>query len=205
MTHLPLTMIRKYVKAFAIPVKKSEEEEILSILSSHLEAVIYNVTGIAMAIALVNQSFVVDPSHLELVRKYIESSCPSQDKKRVSKQQGGMSMASDYFGYRHPNFSESHGDTNISQIRFDEGIARAEMGGGGSVVPFMTEEKRVKAAIKAFLGQHQVKIQATALKELLAIIDIHVSCLANDLTSQKELGKKQIERVMKLKRHAVFH
>lgn len=194
------------MNTFSITPKKGEEGAVDSMLAKHLEAVIYNITGIAMAIALVNQSFKIETKYLASVRKYIETSCANTASK--SKQRGGTSMPSDYFGYKHPNFSEwnAGNQTNVSEIRFDEGIARSEMGGGGHMISFMVSQKPAKTAIKAFLKQHQVTIDREALHELLVIIDAHVNCLANDLkAAAAQLGEKQVAKVMKLKRHAVFH
>jgi histone H3/H4 len=202
--HLPSTIVRKYIETFGIPLKPGQENAVITVLAHHLEAVVYNVTGIALAIALVNQRATIDASHLKLVRNYIESSCDNKKKKGGLK--GGASMPSEYFGYKHPNFSEwNHGETNVSQIRFDEGIARPEISGGAVPMSFMTKDKHVKAVIKTFLKHHEMKIQKGAMQELLAILDVHANCMAEDLHALSPLSKKQLDKVMKYKRHAVFH
>lgn len=204
MSQLSPSFVRKFLRTFDIQVKKSNEIEIIAKLASHIEAVMYNIAGVAMAIALVNQSFTIDVQHLVSVRNYIESSCS----KAKHSQKGGMSMPSDYFGYKHPNFSElnANNQSNVSEVRFDQGIARSEMGGGAmTLIPFMSKEKRAAASIKEFLKQHNVKIGKAALSELLAIVDAHVNCLADDLKNVPELSIKKVDKVMKLKRHAVFH
>lgn len=208
MHHTSTANFQNYAVAFAIPVRDEEKVHVHDMLAHHLDAVTYNVTGIAMAIALVNQSHTISPAHVNEVRKYIQVSC--HNKRRHGGQKGGISMPSDYFGYRHPNFSEwnaNDGATNISEVRFDEGIARGEMGGGADVHAYMTRNKHVKAMIKTFLKHHEVKIQRDALRHLLAILDVHVNCLASDLKSQptSTIGVKQVEKVMRLKRHAVFN
>ena len=203
--HIPSTVVRKFIEVFGIPLKHGEEQDIIAVLENHLEAVIYNISGIAMAIALVNQKSSIDMGHLKEVRNYIQSSCDT--KKKKGGQQGGTSMPSDYFGYKHPNYSESNeGGVNVSQIRFDQGIARPSQGGGAaSLVHFMTKDKHIKAAIKAFLKHHEMKIQKDALGELLILLDIHANCMAEDLHIVSPLSKKQLEKVMKYKRHAVFN
>lgn len=208
MHHTSTATFANYANAFSIPVRDEEKAHVYEMLAHHLDAVTYNVTGIAMAIALVNQSRTISASHVKQVRNYIQVSC--HNKRKHGGQQGGTSMPSDYFGYRHPNFSEwnaNDGATNISEVRFDEGIARAEMGGGAVLRAYMTRNKHVKTMIKTFLKHHEVKIQKDALEQLLAILDVHVNCLANDLKSQptSTIGTKQVEKVMRLKRHAVFN
>jgi hypothetical protein len=204
--HSSSAVFRKFASDFSIPVRNGEEDEVNEMLAQHLDAVTYNVTGIAMAIALVNHTHTIASNHVKEVRKYIETSCHS--KKKHGGQQGGTSMASDYFGYKHPNFTENDGgSTNISEVRFDEGIARPEMGGGAVPLAYMTQNKQVKSMIKTFLKHHEVKIQKNALAQLLAVLDVHVNCLAADLKSQptSAIGVKQVQKVMQLKRHAVFH
>ena len=209
MHHLPNAPFHHFPQAFSIHVRPGEEEAVHEILTHHLDVVVYNITGVAMAIALVNQSHTITPVHMKEVRNYIESSCHS--KKKRGGQQGGSPLPSDYFGYRHPNFSEwnaNDGTLNVSQVQFGEGIARVGMGGGSATVAtYMTNNKHVTTMIKTFLKHHEVKIQTKALKQLLAILDVHVHCLVTDLQSQAgtTVGIKQVEKVMQLKRHAVFH
>lgn len=209
--HVSSSIVHKYLDTFAIVVKENVEDKVIPALLNHIEVVIYNITGVAMAVALVNQSFKVESKHLSAVRKYIATSC-DRSAKATKAQKGGTSMPSDYFGYRHPNFSEWNADSgtnNVSEVRFAEGIARSEMGGGSdanAMVPFLVHEKLAKKAIKDFLKKHQVTMQPQALHELLAIIDAHMNCLAHDLKAKSaKLDEKNLEKVMKLKRHAVFH
>jgi histone H3/H4 len=200
MSNFPVKAVREYMKAYGIEIKN---EDVMSKLADHIEIVIYNITGIAMAIALVNNKKSIEAPHLTHVKSYITMSCDSR------KQKGGTSMPSEYFGYSHPNYNSMNTSSHaISEVNFEQGIIREAMGpsqAGGGKLNKLACEKQVKKAIKEILQHHEVNIKKEAINELNTIIHIHLECLAADLLRHSPLTMKNMDKVMKLKRHAVFH
>lgn len=206
MHNIPISVARRFLSSFDIDVQESDKEKVAHAISNHFEAIIYNLTGMAMAIALLNDVSKVEIQHLEEVRKYVTTQCPSSR----SKQKGGASMPSDYFGFRHPNFSELNsngGNIDVSRVQFENGIIRPAIQQGGSVKLHFssTEDKKIAAYVRKVLAHHNASINKTALSELLHIIDVHIACLADDLKKTAPISLKQFDKVMKLKRHAIFH
>lgn len=195
MTEFSPVLVRKFLKTFDIDVKKEDETNVVKTLQDHLEAVIYNVTAIAMVMALLNDTRKIETKHLGEVRRYIASHCPKP------KQKGGFPAA--YFGAADPNYSTLNGNgSSVSTVQFENGVARPQIGGAKG---FMYSEKKVATYAKHVLKHHNAVISHEALKEILAILDTHVACLAHDIAGPTPLTLAKLERVMKMKRHAVFN
>lgn len=196
MTEFSPVLVRKFLHTFDIQTKKEDELQIVQMLQDHMESVIYNVTAIAMVMALLNDKRKIETKHLGEVRRYIASHCP------LHKQKGGFPAS--YFGTADPNYSSLNGTGSIvSTIQFENGVARPQI--GGTMNGFMCTEKKIATYAKHVLKHHNTTISQEALKGILEILDVHVMCLAQDLQGPTPLTLKKLSKVMKLKRHAVFN
>lgn len=203
--------VAKFIDTFQINLKGSDKTEVFHKLEMHMDAVCYNVASIAIIFALLKGDKKIQPKHLQNVMGYISSMCSSSAKG----QKGGMSMASDYFGYPHPNYASSNAGSGVvmSEIEFNSGIARAgidsQIGGtqssSNNVRLVATNDKDAKAFVKSVVKMHNIEISKTAFTELMRIIDIHLNCLATDLSTLSPLTVSKVDKVLGLKRHAVFH
>lgn len=194
---------------FHIVAKPQQQAEIVEKLGNHIDAVIYNVTSIAVIFAMLKGDSKVQPKHLIDVTKYISTTCPRNG------QMGGMSMASNYFGYPHPSYAAGNSEGVVmSEVQFDNGIARAGIdtqvgmsGGAANNLRLVSvHDNNCKAFVRSIMALHNMPISKTGLGELLRIIDIHLNCLANDLAAYaSSLTISRLDKVLGRKRHSVFH
>lgn len=203
--------VSKFIDTFQIILKGADRQQVMHKLEMHLDAVSYNVASIAIIFALLKGEKRIQPKHLQNVMGYISSMCSPV---KGQGQKGGMSMASDYFGYPHPNYTSSNAGSGVvmSEVEFNSGIARAgidsQIGGtsnSNSMRFVATNDKDAKAFVKSVIKMHNIEISKTAFKELMRIIDIHLNCLASDLSNVSPLTIARVDKVLGLKRHAVFH
>lgn len=185
---------------------KTDMPEVVAILIMHIDALIYNVTSVACVMAMLEGKKNIQPHHLSEVRKYIDEKCPLRHN-------GGSPTAfpQQYFSPNavgNYNAMNAHvGATQVETVKFDQGYARENMGSlsGGGVISILKGDKVATNFMKKVLEHHGTKISKTAMPELLHIMDRHLECLANDMKEQGGITKSKLVRIMRLKRHAVFH
>jgi hypothetical protein len=191
------SVAQRLVKEAHIRLSKDcDEEKIYQIIGDHIDALIFNVASLACIVALLYDTNKLEKKHLIPVRKYIQDKCP----KRM---QGGMSMASDFYGYSHPSYGINNGGSDLLHIDFNSTTLRPQIGGGG-FLELLQDNKHAIKAVRDVFAHHKVKASRETLIGVIAIMDEHVTCLANDLKHYKNLTDKQLDKVLKLKRHAVF-
>lgn len=207
-----LSLTTTYLHTFHVLVKPKDHDKVHDTLAAHLDAVIYNITSIAILFTLLKGKTRVEPKHLADVMSYISTSCPMSNSKGGRGQHGGTSMASDYFGYPHPNYSAGNATQGVtmSEVDFDAGIARAgiesQLGGSGPrPVLLATHDKDAKAFARSILKLHKIRVSKSTFEELMRIIDIHMNCLGRDLEAASPLSLSKLEKILSLKRHSVFH
>jgi hypothetical protein len=201
-----LPLAQRIIKEHHIDIAPSADSEaIFQKIAFHIDALVHNVVSTAALVAMMHNESKIDSEHLKPVKIYIESQCMSK-----TQQRGGTSMASDFFGYPHPNYSESHENSGVavSKVDFAQGVARPALSpaqgmfvGGGTY----HESKEIKAAAKTLLKSKNVSIGKKAFTELLRIIDSHIHCFANDMKKKCPLTVSKLDKILHTKRHAVFH
>ena len=185
---------------------KSDMPEVVAILIMHTDALIYNVASIACVMAMLEGKKKVEPRHLGEVRKYIDEKCPH-------KQAGGnpTGFPVQYFSpLAFGNYTENAniGANRVETVKFDQGYARENMGpltGGSHVTSVLKGDKVATNFMKKVMEHHNMKVSKMATPELLHIMDSHLECLAKDMHEQGDMTKSKLLRIMRLKRHAVFH
>lgn len=198
-----------FLDTFQIHVKPKDHLQVQEHLAEHMDAVMYNVTSIAILFTLLKGHVKLEPKHLTDVMSYISSACPNVSKGGGQK---GGSLPCDYFGYAHPNYTAGNGAQGVvmSEVDFSAGVARAgidsQLGGSGPSLSLLaSHDKEAKEFARSILKLHKIKVSKTAFAELLRIIDIHLNCLGRDLANSSPLSLTRLDKVLGLKRHAVFH
>lgn len=200
-------LVQKFLDTFQITVKANDRPVIEQRLQEHIDAVIYNIASMAVVFTLVKDKNKIQPKYLEDVTNYVAATCPPH-----KGQSGGAPMASDYFGYPHPNYSASNAGsgTVMSEVGFADGVARAgldsQMGGASPrLIGIAIHDANAKLFVRSILRMHDMQISQSAFKQLLHIIDIHLNCMGNDLIAKLPLTVARLTKVLTKKRHAVFH
>jgi len=202
-----LPLAKRIIQEHHIDIHPSADSHVISTkIAFHIDALVHNVVSTAALVAMLHNDHKIDMVHLKPVKIYIESQCMAKN----TKQRGGTSMPSDFFGYPHPNYSVAHENSgvSVSKVDFGAGIARPELGPaqgmfvGGGLRHNTTE---IKVVAKKLLKSKNVSIGKKALEELIRIIDSHIHCFANDMKEKCPLTVNKLEKVLHMKRHAVFH
>jgi hypothetical protein len=131
-----------------------------------------------------------------------------------TEQTGGTSMPSEYFGFSTGAFSALNaGGINMSDAHFGAGgyirPALDIMMGGSQILNVTRHNATAKKFVKAVLKFNNLTISKNAMNELMLVIDIHITCLINDInkniqTSNSHITLSKVEKVLDLKRHSVF-
>jgi hypothetical protein len=206
--------VQKFLETFSIEIKQQDREVVLETLGQHLDAVVYNITSIAVIFTLLKGGVQVQPKHLVDVTNYVMAYCSPRSSKSSSQSGGsvGAHMPSDYFGYPHPNYDAANENQGIvmSEVNFQAGIARGGInsligGAGPRSRTIAVGDANVKVFVRSILKLHNMKISKTALISLLRTVDIHLNCLATDLAHNSPITKSRIQKVLDKKSHAIFH
>ena len=145
-------------------------------------------------------------------------------------QNGGTSMPSQYFGYdlSSPAYSQANSvnETAVSEAQFGPGgyirpaidiggeqFPLSQSGGGGTntgIILYARDRNKsarqnsVRKVISHIIKTNGLTVSKSALHELLFTIDVHITCLVQDLSKHK-YTLSNVKRVLELKRHAVFN
>lgn len=203
------SLAKNVLSHFQVGVKRQEEaDEIFELFGEHLEAVIYNIVSVSVMLTMLQGGNKVAPEYMGMVRKYIQTSCDVSKKGGMT---GGMSMASDYFGYSHPAYSAGNaesGTLNMGSVQFGDGIARQALGpqaGGGSGPHPWIRNGPAHTFLKKVLSYQNMKASSAGMTELQFLINAHIDCVGRDLSAQCPLTIAKLRKVFALKRHAIFH
>lgn len=204
-------LISAWMKEHGWAPKQGDQEGVEKMLNAHFEALLYNIVSVSTVIAKLHGNKTVKSKHMADVRKYIDVTCKGKAGDTGMAQEGGMSMASDYFGYAHPNYSPVAGEgVSTEQVDFSAGVARAALGaqdGGRPVAPRLAATSQwARHFVRDIMKHHAMRMDKVATNEVMGMADIHLQCLAGDMgSSVKTLSLAKLEKVLAKKRHAVFH
>lgn len=198
-----------------VNVKSAEETDIKHMLNLHIDALCFNITAILCVLAMINDG-VVDKKVMKELVKYIRHNCKDKGAHAIT-QDGGGSMASEYFGYDYGRYSsgnEMAGVTTTGTVDFAAGIQRAGLGpsqeGGGPTHKIgVLYDTIIKEMVGTIIERNNVSISPKLLKNFMHIINIHLHCLKADLdkhaAAAAQLTLAKFKGIIKLKRHAVFN
>lgn len=209
-----------------ISIDKENEKFIKRYIASHIYTLIFNICGLNATLVKLHskknsENMVVKPKHLKSSLDYVKSQCYPE---LITKQSGGSYVIdSEYFGKNTNNYTTNAG-TDLLDIKFgSDGIIRPEiaMSGGKSInshelldideiikiIIENTERKNLfpDNEIIDILSKFDVSIKNNSLKILKKILKMHVNCLFLDLRNHSPLTIKKIDKILSLKRHAVFN
>jgi hypothetical protein len=201
-------LTKTFLKTYDFKLAKDvSEKELCDILCKHFDALLFNISSLACIVVTLNEDKKLDKKHIPVIKQYIMKHCVAT---KSSVMRGGHTvMASDFFGYNHPNYSASNAGEDILGIDLDNGtLARPALGpmsgGGASDVATMSKSKFVKDLVKAVFDENKIKYSSEAFKEILNIADSHMKCLARDLRKCEPLTIKKVEALLAKKRYFVF-
>ena len=192
--------------------KNADVSAIKNTIKNHYEIMIYNITSIAVVVALANNVKKLQPSHMETVKAYIQTKC--MHKGKHFQMHGGTNLPSEYCGYPINQYSASNGsEQSTSTVDFSTGILRPAIdistksfvgGSSNDLIHFVCTNKDVKGYIRDLLKQHKLSISSAAMNILIHFIEIHIHCALKDLKSRGPLTVAKVNNVMKMKTHAIF-
>jgi hypothetical protein len=175
------------------------EDSVAALIKKHIESVIHHVVSLAALIALLEGKHQISAKHMQAVRTYVVTKCDGHVK-------GGMSMASDFYGYPHPAYATGNVNQGVqtSEISWARNEARPALGpvqmGGATKSSDKDISKLVKEQLKT--------VGATASKGvvpgLTEVIELHLKCFADDLKKNAPLTVKKVEKILKKRAHATF-
>jgi len=190
-----------FIKHHNIKVSSDADHHAINkMVGNHIDALIFNVASLAALVATLYDSKKLEKAHLAPVRAYITTKC---DKPMKPSMKGGISMASDFYGYNHPAYSPEHKGSDMLTIDLGSGTLRPQIG-GGSEVGVLENSKAALKRTREIFKHHEVRVKPDVFTEVVRIMDFHMRCLSHDLQQVQPLTEKRVAKVMKLKRHAVF-
>lgn len=190
----------------------NDHTELTKLVYSHIHSLMYNIASIVSVLALMKGKSRIQCNDIEEARNYIKRACSNVTN---SSQQTGGSFPSEYFGYDFNAYSASAGNEQlVSQAQFGrDGYIRPaidiEMVGGSpnsQLLNLARHSPIVKKYILSVIKQNGVSISKAALQDLLTVLDIHITCLIQDIRKHsKTVTVSKVRKVLTLKRHSSFH
>lgn len=176
------------------------DHKVTQMIQAHIYSVVHHVVSLSAIVAMLHGKRKIELKHLDSVRSYVTSKCGGHIK-------GGMSMASDFYGYAHPAYSNNHANAGVqvSEIQWGKQEARPSQGPaqtGGSTQNAL--HKELQKQVKKHVGNINASISKGAQDEIVKIVDIHLNCFFNDLSKEGALTVKKVEKVLNKRRHKVF-
>lgn len=202
------------LRSFNIRVADHDMPAVCKALANHLDAVIYNTVSVTITFTRLHESATVGPKHVANAMTYISSACHRTSKQR--QQQGGSvtALPSQYFGYDFGSYTSGNGASGVvttSDVDFAAGVARAavtsQMGGGAGPKLHLiaAHDKAAQKFARSIFKMHDIKVANHAFEDVMRVVDVHINCLGKDLLAASPLTVKKLEKVLALKRHAVFN
>ena len=192
------SVARTFLSECRVTINSGEEHDVIKLFAEHLHVFVFNVCALANIVILLFDDDKLKPEHLPVVQSYVQNSCDSP------KMKGGTSMASDFYGYNHPQYQAGsiNAASDMLRVNFDSGIARPEHTmTGGAECKVMRKSVHIQGFVK---DRMKSAISAKMMSQLLGIMDARMACLATDLQKNSKLTKKQLEKVFSMKKHFVF-
>lgn len=192
-------MHTKFMQRYNIQCTKGMEDTVGALITKHIESVIHHVVSLAALIALLEGKHQVSLKHMQAVRTYVVTKCGGHVK-------GGMSMASDFYGYPHPAYASGNANqgVQISEVSWARNEARPALGpvqmGGATKSSDKDISKLIKEQLKT-IGASSAKGVVPAL---IGVIELHLKCFADDLKKDSPLTVKKVEKILKKRSHATF-
>ena len=157
----------------------------------------------------------IELKHVEEMQRYITHKCMNMKQSKHTSQSGGTSMPAEYFGYSAGAYAagNSMNVPIVSDIQFGQGIARMSIdstfgmqNGGGHHRPWHIANTSgyIKKYVASILKNNDVKASKVATQALFHVIDVHLTCLGNDLSKVEPLTVAKTEKAIELKRHSIF-
>lgn len=193
-------MHTKFMQKHNIQCYNGMEDTISDMVKAHIEGVVHHVVSIAALVAMMNGRHQIESKDMQAARTYVISKCGGHIK-------GGMSMASDFYGYPHAAYSPSHANQGVqsSQISWARNEARPALGpvqmGGQNK---KNKDKEITKLIKEQIQKVGATTARGVVDHLHSIIELHLVCFADDLKKVAPLTIKKVEKILAKRRHAAF-
>jgi hypothetical protein len=185
-------------------------ENVANFMDNHIDGLFYNVVSLASTMALVYNSKKVEPKHVLAIHEKYRNVCSGG-------QNGGAVMPLQYFSPNAPSTmsAANFGGMDSRTINFAGNEARsgidvsapgAAFVGGGSVKEFRDQNaKTVAKFVRSVLKLQNMTASKHAMHDLVQVIFYHLSCLASDIQKKPYVNVPILQKMLKLKRHAIFH
>jgi hypothetical protein len=205
-----------------------QSKEVHALLDAHVEALLYNAASILSVLVLMRERSKIECKDVAELRDYIEDQCNVHKRSGQRRGQTG-GFPSEYFGYNFNAYSENNtgNEQIVSQAQFGEGgfirpdinitasIGNTQSGGAapvhhpGALLSVARSVPAIKKYLSAVFKNNGISISKRALKDLLLVLDIHITCLFVDIQNQTSntnlVTESKVNRVLAIKRHSVFN
>lgn len=215
------SIAEQFIEVLHIPKSPNHDhKELTQLVYSHIHALMYNIASIVSVLALMKGKSRIQCNDIEEARNYIKRACSnggSASSSQGQSQQTGGSLPSEYFGYNFNAYSASTGNEQVvSQAQFGrDGYVRPAIdietvGGSPRTTSQLLNLARSSSVVKKYIlsvvKHNGISISKAALHDLLTVLDIHITCLIQDIKKHcKSVTVSKVKKVLALKRHSSFH
>jgi hypothetical protein len=196
-------------------------EPLVSEVAYHVYTLMYNICAMVATTARLQDPLkpVIKPRHLKSSLEYIQNKCYPKQNKQVG---GSYHIDAEYFGANSGAYTGEEYQRTLD-IDFKNQIARPEISGGkgkkesakGNILSYMeisyiiisnSKKQEIFSTndIIKVLKEFNVTIGNSTLAILKKLLKMHLNCLMMDLHEQSPVTKAKLDKIMSLKRHAVF-
>lgn len=208
-------------------------ESLITDVAYHVYTLMYNICAMVATITRLHDplSPVVKPRHLKSSLEYIQNKCYPKTKLLANQSGGSYHIDAEYFGTNSGAYTGEEYQRTLD-IDFKNQIARPEISGGKGMgkgkgvavakknadvvqVSYMEisyliisnskkQEIFSTTEITKILNGFNVTISGATLYVLKKLLRMHLNCLMMDLYEESPITKAKLDKIMTLKRHAIF-
>ena len=184
---------KELLKTHNIHINDNNKKEVIVILSTYIELLIFNIVAVVSIICLKIGIKKILTEHIIYMSKYIDKRCSlSKIKNKTTKMKGGEFNTAAFFGVNEPQYSKYNDTSDLLKINFEVARNAIPLKGGGSS-SCIKLDKIILRKIKNIFKFFNVKYEKNTLSQIKSKYDSIIETLLEKIKNIKgEITSKKV-------------
>jgi hypothetical protein len=184
---------KELLKTHNIHINDNNKKEVIVILSTYIELLIFNIVAVVSIICLKIGIKKILAEHIIYISKYIDKRCSlSKTKNKTTNMKGGEFNTAAFFGVNEPQYSKYNDTSDLLKINFEVARNAIPLKGGGSL-SCIKLDKIILRKIKNIFKFFNVKYEKNTLSQIKSKYDSIIETLLEKIKNIKgEITSKKV-------------
>jgi hypothetical protein len=184
---------KELLKTHNIHINDNNKKEVIVILSTYIELLIFNIVAVVSIICLKIGIKKILAEHIIYISKYIDKRCSlSKTKNKTTNMKGGTFNTAAFFGVNEPQYSKYNDTSDLLKINFEVARNAIPLKGGGSS-SCIKLDKIILRKIKNIFKFFNVKYEKNTLSQIKSKYDSIIETLLEKIKNIKgEITSKKV-------------